>query len=128
MPLVAIARAAEERGLKSLYLPEHTHIPVGSDEVTGPDGAPIPRRYRRVLSPIVALSWLAARCELEMGTAVCLPAEHDPIVFAKEIATLDFLSGGRLLLGVGFGWNRPEAANHISDARRRADVAIRRRG
>lgn len=110
MPLLDLARETESRGLAAIYLPEHTHIPVRTDGYPG--GAPVPERYARVLDPFVGASWIAARTQLEVGTAVSLPAEHDPIALAKAVATLDFLSEGRVVLGVGFGWNRQEAEDH----------------
>jgi probable F420-dependent oxidoreductase len=108
-----LALAAEERGFHSFYLPEHTHLPVRADQppalVEGVDAAD----YRRSLDPIVALSTAAsATRRILLGTGVMLVAQHDPIVLAKQLATLDHLSGGRVVLGIGFGWNREEAADH----------------
>jgi len=109
------AQAAEELGFHGFYVPEHTHIPVrraaahprtGSAEL--PDD-----RYLRTLDPWVALSTAATvTSTIRLGTAVALPAEHDPITLAKTIASLDYLSGGRVVLGVGFGWNTDELADH----------------
>lgn len=109
------AQAAEELGFHGFYVPEHTHIPVrraaahprtGSAEL--PDD-----RYLRTLDPWVALSTAATvTSTIRLGTAVALPAEHDPITLAKTIASLDHLSGGRVVLGVGFGWNTDELADH----------------
>lgn len=109
---VRLARALEERGFAGLYLPEHTHIPV---ERTTPyaAGGDLPREYGRTLDPFVALAQAAAVTErLGLGTGITLIAQHDPIDLAKQIATLDHLSGGRFTLGVGFGWNKEEAADH----------------
>ncbi len=108
-----LALAAEERGFHSFYLPEHTHLPVRADQppalVEGVDADD----YRRSLDPIVALSTAAsATRRILLGTGVMLVAQHDPIVLAKQLATLDHLSGGRVVLGIGFGWNREEAADH----------------
>ena len=114
-----LARAAEERGFESLFVPEHTHIPA-SRETPWPGGEELPRRYYRTLDPFVALAAAAATTErLLVGTGICLVIERDPIVLAKEVATLDHLSGGRFLFGVGAGWNREEMANHGTDPRTR---------
>ncbi|MFI5781373.1 TIGR03619 family F420-dependent LLM class oxidoreductase [Nocardia sp. NPDC051570] len=111
----AAARAAEERGFASFFVPEHTHIPVkreAAHPVTGDASLP-DDRYMRTLDPWVALATAAAVTErIELATAVALPTEHDPITLAKTIATLDHLSGGRVTLGAGFGWNTDELADH----------------
>ncbi|MFJ8001403.1 LLM class F420-dependent oxidoreductase [Streptomyces sp. NPDC096310] len=109
---VRLARELEQRGFAGLYLPEHTHIPA---ERTSPypAGGELPREYGRTLDPFVALGQAAAVTErLGLGTGITLVAQHDPIDLAKQIATLDHLSGGRFTLGVGFGWNKEEAADH----------------
>ncbi|EPD90671.1 hypothetical protein HMPREF1486_05703 [Streptomyces sp. HPH0547] len=117
-----LARALEERGFDGLYLPEHTHIPV-SRQTPAPMGDPLPRPYGRTLDPFVGLAAAATVTErLTLGTGITLVAQHDPIVLAKQIATLDWLSGGRLTLGVGFGWNVEEAADHGVDWHRRRDL------
>ncbi|MBT2382135.1 TIGR03619 family F420-dependent LLM class oxidoreductase [Streptomyces sp. ISL-11] len=109
---VRLARELEQRGFDGLYLPEHTHIPI-SRETPSPAGDPLPREYGRALDPVVALSQAAAVTErITLGTGVALVAEHDPIALAKQVATLDFLSGGRFTLGIGYGWNVEEAADH----------------
>lgn len=110
MGVVDAARIAEERGFRSFYLSEHTHIPVEGKSVS-PRGF-VPEWVKRIWDPYVALSWVAATTSMEIGTAVTLIAEHDPIALAKTIATLDSLSGGRLVLGVGWGWNREEFEDH----------------
>ncbi|MET8776906.1 LLM class F420-dependent oxidoreductase [Nocardia sp. NPDC004654] len=121
-PAVA-ARAAEQAGFRSFFVPEHTHIPVRRDAahpLTG--GAELPDdRYLRTLDPWVALAMAAAVTEtIELATAVALPVEHDPISLAKTIATLDHLSGGRVTLGVGYGWNTDELTDHgVPPGRRR---------
>ena len=122
MPVADFARAAAERGFDAVLLPEHTHIPVAT-ESPYPSGGDLPERYRRTLDPYVALSVVAAQTDLKIGTCVSLVAQHDPIALAKTIATLDFISGGRFSLGVGYGWNGPELANHGREvAKRRAIV------
>lgn len=113
MRFLELARAADERGFTSLVLGEHTHIPVSSDPALFPGvGSAIPDSYPRLLDPYVALSFVAAQTSLKIGTCTALPAQHDPIALAKALATLDFLSAGRLTLGVGYGWNRAELATH----------------
>ena len=108
-----LAVAVEERGFHSLYLPEHTHIPI-SRETPPPTGeAELAEEYLRLPDPLVSLAAAAAVTErILLGTGVSLVAQHDPIVMAKQVATLDRLSGGRVVLGVGFGWNREEMADH----------------
>ncbi|MEV8310929.1 LLM class F420-dependent oxidoreductase [Streptomyces flavidovirens] len=109
---VRLARELEQRGFAGLYLPEHTHIPV-SRESAYPAGGELPREYGRTLDPFVALGQAAAVTErLGLGTGITLVAQHDPIDLAKQVATLDHLSGGRFTLGVGYGWNKEEAADH----------------
>jgi probable F420-dependent oxidoreductase len=111
MSLPDIAKAAEERGFDSLVLGEHTHIPVSRETEFIGEGD-LPDDYARLLDPYIGLAFVAATTSLRIGTCVSLVAEHDPIALAKALATLDFLSGGRLTLGVGFGWNREELVNH----------------
>jgi probable F420-dependent oxidoreductase len=119
------AQAAEALGFDCFYVPEHTHIPVRREAPhprTG--GSELPDdRYMRTLDPWVSLSMAAAvTSTIRLGTAVALPAEHDPITLAKTIASLDHLSGGRVVLGVGFGWNGDELADHGVPAGRRRTV------
>lgn len=115
---VELAQLAEQAGFESLWVPEHTHIPV--DEATRPDGTPLPEEYKHTLDPFVVLAAAAAATStLLLATGVCLVVERDPIVTAKEVATLDVLSGGRFLFGVGGGWNRTEMSNHGTDPRTR---------
>ena len=110
----ALGRACEERGFESLFWAEHTHIPVRSRR---PDGGST-RFYADTYDPFTALSAAAAvTSTLKLGTAVCLVIERDPITLAKEVASLDRLSGGRFLFGVGAGWNREEMADHGTDPR-----------
>ena len=107
-----VARECEARGFHGLYLPEHTHIPT-SRATPAPMGEPLPHYYQRCVDPFVALMAAAAATErLRVGTGICLVAQRDPIVTAKQAATLDLLSGGRFTMGVGFGWNAEEAADH----------------
>lgn len=109
---VRLARELEERGFGGLYLPEHTHIPV-ERTTPYPAGGELPPEYGRTLDPFVALGQAAAvTSRLGLGTGITLVAQHDPIDLAKQIATLDHLSGGRFTLGIGFGWNKEEAADH----------------
>jgi len=109
---VALARAVEERGLDSLFFPEHTHIPA-SRATPFPGGGDLPRQYWHTHDPFVALGACAAVTErIRLGTGICLVIERDPITLAKEVASLDVLSGGRVVLGVGAGWNREEMENH----------------
>jgi probable F420-dependent oxidoreductase len=116
---VDIAVAAEERGFESFWVPDHTHIPV-SRTSPYPDGGELPRQYPRLLDPIVTLAAVAsATSRIRIGTAVCLVVERDPITLAKELATIDLLSAGRLEVGVGAGWNREEMANHGTPFRTR---------
>lgn len=122
MPPTDLAIAVEERGLSSLFLPEHTHIPT-SRSTPYPGGEPLKEEYRRFVDPLVALSMAAAVTErIELGTGVLLVNQHDPIALAKAIATLDHLSGGRFVLGAGFGWNEDEMAHHGVDPRRRRTI------
>lgn len=121
----ALGAAAEERGFDTFYVPEHTHIPVrreaahpGTGDETLPDD-----RYLRTLDPWVSLATVAAvTSRIRLSTAVSLPVESDPITLAKQIATLDHLSGGRVDIGAGFGWNTDELADHRVPAARRRTV------
>ncbi len=110
-PVDDLAAAVETRGLDSLTLPEHTHMPI--DHSTHPSGRDLPEEYARTLDPFVALAVAgAATTTLELIPGVALLAQRDPIVTAKEVATLDHLSQGRVTLGVGYGWNVPELEHH----------------
>lgn len=124
IPVADLAREAEARGFSSLYVPEHTHIPT-SRRTPPPTGDEVlADEYRRTLDPMVALAAAAAvTSRIRVGTGIALVAQRDPIVFAKEIATLDLVSGGRFTLGVGYGWNVDEMENHgVGYASRRAIV------
>src|SRR2546430_5269744 len=117
-----LARAVEERGFESLFVPEHTHIPV-SRRSPWPGGPDLPDEYRETLVPFLVLTAAALVTErLLLGTGICLVVERDPITTAKEVATLDLLSGGRFLFGVGGGWNREEMGNHGTHPGRRLAV------
>ncbi|MFJ9118094.1 LLM class F420-dependent oxidoreductase [Streptomyces sp. NPDC102394] len=119
---VRLARELERRGFAGLYLPEHTHIPV-ERATPYPAGGDLPPEYGRTLDPFVALGQVAAVTErLGLGTGITLVAQHDPIALAKQIATLDHLSGGRFTLGLGFGWNVEEAADHGVEWRTRREL------
>jgi probable F420-dependent oxidoreductase len=114
-----LARLVEERGFDSLWFPEHTHIPA-SRRTPYPAGGELPPEYFHTHDPFVALSFAAsATTRLRIGTGICLVIERDPIVTAKEVASLDFLSGGRFLFGVGAGWNEEEMENHGTNPRTR---------
>jgi probable F420-dependent oxidoreductase len=122
--IVELARSVEERGLDSLWLPEHTHIPVGRKTDWPAGEGPLPDEYKRSLDPLVALAAAATATErLRVGTGILLAAQRDPIVTAKAVATLDHVSGGRASLGVGFGWNEDEMSHHGIDYASRRDVA-----
>lgn len=119
----AAAKLADDHGFTTFYVPEHTHIPVkrqAAHPTTGDETLP-DDRYMRTLDPWVSLATAAAvTSRVRLSTAVCLPVEHDPISLAKTIATLDHLSGGRVSVGVGFGWNTDELADHkVPPGRRR---------
>jgi probable F420-dependent oxidoreductase len=119
----ALATAVEELGFDSLFLPEHTHLPVREDVPPALVEGVRLDDYKRSLDPLVALSTAAAvTTRIGLGTGILLVAQHDPIVLAKQVATLDHLSEGRVTLGVGFGWNRAEAEDHGVDFPRRRAV------
>ena len=107
-----LARATEERGFESLFLPEHTHIPV-SRRTPYPGGGELPKAYSHTHDPFVALGFAAATTKrLLLGTGICLIPQRDPIVTAKSVASVDQLSGGRFVFGIGGGWNVDEMENH----------------
>ncbi|MEU8957463.1 TIGR03619 family F420-dependent LLM class oxidoreductase [Streptomyces sp. NPDC048518] len=122
---VRLAQELERRGFAGLHLPEHTHIPLPRE--TPYPGGDLPPECARMLSPFIALAQAAVVTErLVLGTNIALVAQHDPIDLAKQIATLDHLSGGRVCLGIGYGWNREEAEDHgVPWPRRRAVVRDR---
>jgi len=109
---VELGKAVEEHGFESLFFPEHTHIPT-SRRSPFPGGGELPKEYSHTLDPFVALGAVAAATDkLLLGTGICLVIERDPITLAKEVASLDFISGGRVLFGIGGGWNREEMEHH----------------
>ena len=127
MAVPDLAREAQARGLASLFLPEHTHIPVSRRTPPPTGDAELAEEYRRTVDPFVVLSAAAAVTDtIRLGTGICLVAQREPIVTAKAVATLDALSRGRFDFGIGFGWNREELADHgVQPADRRAVVRER---
>ena len=119
-----LAAELEARGFESLWVTEHTHIPT-SRRTPWPGGPQLPEEYRRTLDPFVALMAAGAVTErLLLATGITLVAQHDPIVQAKTVATLDHLTGGRVLLGIGVGWNLEEMEDHgVDPAQRRESPA-----
>lgn len=116
---IDLATAAEARGFDSLFFPEHTHIPA-SRLSPFPGGGDLPPEYWHSHDPFVALAACAAVTEkIRLGTGICLVIERDPITLAKEIASLDMISNGRVILGIGAGWNREEMENHGADFKNR---------
>ena len=114
-----LAAMAEERGFESLFFPEHTHIPA-SRRTPYPAGGELPREYSHLLDPFVALAAAATATErILLGTGICLIVERDPITTAKEVASVDLISGGRFVFGIGAGWNLEEMENHGTDPDRR---------
>src|SRR3954447_9593768 len=115
----ALAKEVEDRGFDSLWFPEHSHIPTRR-ESPYPGGGDLPRMYAHTYDPFVALTAAAcATTTLKLATGICLVIQRDPIHTAKEVASLDRLSGGRFLFGIGGGWNREEMADHGTDPRTR---------
>jgi probable F420-dependent oxidoreductase len=112
---VELAREAEARGFESLWFPEHSHIPTSRATPWGgnPAAPPLPEHYWRTHDPFVALGACAAvTSEIKLATGICLVAQRDPIHTAKEVASLDRISKGRFLFGIGYGWNKEEMAHH----------------
>lgn len=109
---IELGPALEQRGFESVWLPEHSHIPL-SRQSPWPGGGDLPKRYYDVVDPLVTLGAMSAvTTKLKLATGICLVVQRDPIHLAKEAATIDRLSGGRLILGVGAGWNAEEMADH----------------
>ena len=120
MPVPELAREVEAHGFDSLWIPEHTHIPTSRRTPPPTGDAELAEEYKRSVDPLVALAAAASLTErLHLGTGVLLPAQREPLVTAKAIATLQNLSGGRFELGVGFGWNEDEMEDHGVDYRTR---------
>ena len=114
-----LAREAEQRGFESLWFPEHTHIPAARRS-PWPGGSDLPREYWHTYDPFVALMAAAgATNKIKLGTGICLVIERDTIVMAKEVASVDRLSNGRFIFGIGGGWNAEEMENHGTNFRRR---------
>jgi probable F420-dependent oxidoreductase len=123
---VELGQALEQRGFESLFLAEHSHIPVDA-KTPYPAGGPIPPKYYRTLDPFVALSAAAVATQnLILGTGIALLPQRDPILTAKEVASLDLVSEGRFYFGVGVGWLREEIANHGVDPSVRGRVSEER--
>lgn len=112
MTPAGLARALEERGFESVWAPEHSHIPL-SRKSPWPGGGELPKRYYDCMDPFVSLTAAAAATQrLRIGTGVCLVNQRDPIQLAKLVASIDRVSGGRFLFGIGIGWNQDEMENH----------------
>lgn len=119
---VALGKALEERGIESLWAPEHSHIPT-SRRSPFPQGGDLPKKYYDVMDPFVTLAAAAAATErLRIGTGICLVIQRDPIQTAKSVATIDQLSGGRFLFGIGAGWNAEEMADHGTNFKTRMSL------
>ena len=115
IPMTELGPAVEQAGFESLWVAEHSHIPA-SRETPWPGGAELPKHYWHTLDPFVALTAAAlATKKLNVGTGICLVVERDPIHTAKQVASLDHVSEGRFLFGVGGGWNKEEMADHGTD-------------
>jgi probable F420-dependent oxidoreductase len=123
MPTHELAKAAEERGFHSVYVPEHTHIPISRETPAATGTEELEEGYKRTRDPLISLAAAATVTEsILLGTAVALPAQHDAIAYAKAVATLDEVSGGRVVLGVGFGWNKEELRDHGVEFKERRAV------
>jgi probable F420-dependent oxidoreductase len=120
MDPVELAVEAEARGFHSLYVPEHTHIPTSRRTPPPTGDAVLAEEYKRTLDPYIALAAAASRTQrIRLGTGIALVAQHDPIALAKQLSTLDVLSQGRVVLGIGYGWNKEEMESHGIDTKRR---------
>ena len=126
LPADELAKECEARGFESLWLPEHTHIPA-SRESQYPGGGELPQEYARMSDPFIGLAAAAAvTTTLKLGTGISLVTEHDPIVQAKQVASLDRISNGRFIFGIGAGWNKEEMANHGTPPNKRWKVLTER--
>ncbi len=122
MPVTDLAVAAEERGFDSIWIPEHTHIPTSRRTPPPTGDAELAEEYKRSVDPLVSLAAAAALTStIRLGTGILLPAQREPIVTAKAVATLQNLSGGRFEMGIGFGWNEDEMEDHGVDYRTRRE-------
>ena len=120
MSVVDLAQAAEERGFDSVWIPEHTHIPTSRRTPPPTGDAVLAEEYKRSVDPLIALAAAASvTSTIRLGTGVMLPAQREPLVTAKAVATLQNISGGRFEMGVGFGWNEDEMADHGVEYRKR---------
>lgn len=122
---IELARSAEQAGFESIWFPEHSHIPVSRESPWGgvKDAAPLPEFYWRTHDPLIALAAAAAvTTRLKLATGITLVAQRDPLWLAKEVASLDVISEGRFILGVGYGWNREEMASHGVDFSSRREL------
>jgi probable F420-dependent oxidoreductase len=121
-----LAREVEERGFESLFVPEHTHIPA-SRKTPYPAGEPLPEEYFRTLDPFSALAAAAAvTSRIKLGTGICLVAQHHEVNLAKQVATVDLLSEGRFVFGIGYGWNEDEMNTHGTAYKERREVVRER--
>ena len=126
LPADELAKECEARGFESLWLPEHTHIPA-SRESQYPGGGELPQEYAHMSDPFIGLAAAAAvTTTLKLGTGISLVTEHDPIVQAKQVASLDRISNGRFVFGIGAGWNKEEMANHGTPPNKRWKVLTER--
>lgn len=122
---IPLAKEVEARGFESLWFPEHSHIPVSRETPWGGRKGmpPLPEEYWRTHDQFVALAACAGVTErIKLGTGICLVAQRDPVWLAKEVASLDMISGGRFLFGIGYGWNREEMRNHGLAFKERRDI------
>ena len=118
-----VAHEAEIRGFEGIFFPEHTHMPVQRRDIPYPNNDERLVHYRRLYSPFTAMAWAAgATKKLTVGTCVSLPVEHDPIILAKTLASIDVMSGGRVVYGFGFGWLDEEMIDHGIDPKKRRAV------
>src|SRR2546427_10449677 len=121
-----LARELEQRGYESLWLPEHTHIPA-SRRSPYPGGGDLPKEYWHTHDPFLALTAAAmATKKLRVATGICLIIQRDPIITAKQVASLDMLSGGRFIFGIGGGWNAEGMGDHGHHFKKRLWLMVER--